>query len=216
MKSDKKIQQDVIAELQWEPVLNATEIGVAVKDGVVTLSGHVGSYTQKRQAETATKRVRDVKAVAIDLDVQLSTEDNSNDTEIGTAIVDAFRWNTLVPDEKIKAKVENGWITLEGEVEWQYQKEAAYNAVNFLRGIKGVSNLIMVKPAISKSLVKDNIKKALERSADIEAEKIDVVTSGHKVTLKGKAGSWHEKNIIERAAWSSPGVNEVVDELELV
>jgi osmotically-inducible protein OsmY len=101
-------------------------------------------------------------------------------------------------------------------VEWQYQKEAAYNAVNFLRGIKGVSNLIMVKPVISKSLVKDNIKKALERNADIEAEKIEVVTSGHKVTLKGKAGSWHEKNIIERAAWSSPGVNEVVDELELV
>lgn len=216
MKSDKKIQQDVMAELQWEPVLNATEIGVAVKDGVVTLSGHVGSYTQKRQAETAAKRVRDVKAVAIDLDVQLSTEDNSNDTEIGTAIVDAFRWNTLVPDDKIKAKVENGWVTLEGDVEWRYQKEAAYNAVNFLRGIKGVSNLIMVKPVINKSLVKDNIKKALERSADIEADKIDVLTSGHKVILKGKAGSWHEKNVIERAAWSSPGVVEVVDELELV
>lgn len=215
MKSDKKIQEDVMAELQWEPVLNAVELGVSVREGVVTLSGNVNSYTKKRQAEMAAKRVKDVKAVAVDINVDIWPEDNNNDTELGTAIVDAFRWNTLVPDEKIKVKVEDGWITLEGEVEWHYQKAAAYNAINSLRGIKGISNLITVKPAINKVLVKDEIKRALERNADIEAGKIDIVTSGHKVTLKGKAGSWHERSIIERAVWASPGVTEVVDEIEI-
>lgn len=215
MKSDKKIQEDVMAELQWEPVLNAVEIGVSVREGVVTLTGNVNSYTKKRQAEMAAKRVKDVKAVAVDINVDIWPEDNNNDTELGTAIIDAFRWNTLVPDEKIKVKVEDGWITLEGEVEWHYQKAAAYNAINSLRGIKGISNLIIVKPAINKVLVKDEIKRALERNADVESSKIDIVTSGHKVTLKGKAGSWHERSIIERAVWASPGVTEVVDEIEI-
>lgn len=215
MKSDKKIQEDVMAELEWEPMLNAAEIGVAVNEGVVTLSGNVNSYMKKRQAELATKRVKDVKAVAVDINVDIWPEDNSNDTELGTAIVDAFRWNTLVPDDKIKVRVENGWVTLEGEVEWQYQKTAAYNAVNWLRGVKGVSNMVIVKPVINKTLVRDEIKRALERNADIEAGKVDILTSGHKVTLKGKAGSWHEKNIIARAAWASPGVTEVVDEIEI-
>lgn len=215
MKSDKKIQENVQEELQWEPILNATEIGVAVKDGVVTLSGNVNSYTEKRQAELAAKRVKDVKAVAMDINIDISSTDNNNDTEIGTAIVDAFSWNTLVPDEKIKARVENGWVTLEGEVEWQYQKEAAYNAVDLLRGIKGISNLIVVKPTINKSLIKDNIKKALERNADIEADKVEITTSGHKVILRGKVGSWHERGLVARAAWASPGVVDVLDEIEI-
>lgn len=215
MKTDKKIQEEVIAELLWEPVLNATEIGVAVKGGVVTLSGNVNSYTKKRQAELAAKRVRDVKAVAVDINIDLSAEDNSNDTEIGTAIVDAFSWNTLVPDEKIKVKVENGWVTLDGNVEWQYQKVAAYNAVNLLRGIKGISNLISVKPAVNTILVKDNIKRALERNADIESDKVEVTTKGHTVVLKGKVGSWHERSLVERAAWASPGVVNVEDEIEI-
>ncbi|WP_118953485.1 BON domain-containing protein [Taibaiella helva] len=215
MKSDKKIQEDVMAELQWEPMLNAAEIGVAVNSGVVTLSGNVSSYMKKRQAELAAKRVKDVRAVAIDINVDLWPEDNSNDTEIGTAIVDVFRWNALVPDDKIQTKVENCWVTLEGEVEWQYQKTAAYDAVNPLRGIKGISNLIHVKPAADKVLVKDAIKKALERNADVESDKIAISTAGHKVTLSGKAGSWHEKGLIERAAWSSPGVAEVIDDIEI-
>lgn len=215
MKSDKKIQEDVMSELLWEPTLSAAEIGVAVKEGVVTLSGNVSNYMKKRQAELAAKRVKDVKAVAVDIVVDLWPEDNNNDTEIATAIVDAFRWNTLVPDDKIKVKVDNHWVTLEGEVEWQYQKTAAYNAINSLRGIKGISNLIVVKPIINKVLVKEEIKRALERNADIESGKVDVITSGHHVILKGKAGSWHEKNIIERAAWASPGVTNVVDEIEI-
>jgi len=215
MKSDKKIQEDVIAELAWEPVLNATEIGVAVKGGVVTLSGNVSSYTKKRQAELAAKRVRDVKAVAVDINIDLFPEDNSNDTELGAAIVDAFTWNTLIPVEKIKVRVENNWVTLEGEVEWQYQREAAYNAVNFLRGVKGISNLITVKPAINKAIVKDNIKRALERNADVESDKVEISTTGRTVVLKGKVGSWHERSLVERAAWASPGVVNVKDEIEI-
>jgi osmotically-inducible protein OsmY len=215
MKSDMRIQEDVMAELKWEPTLSASEIGVAVHAGVVTLSGNVSSYMKKTQAEKAAKRVKDVKAVAVDINVDLWPEDNSNDTETATAIVDAFRWNTLVPDDKIKVRVENGWVTLEGEVEWQYQKTAAYYAINALRGIKGISNQILVKPAINRTLVKDEIKRALERSADVKASKVDVATAGHKVILKGTAGSWYEKNIIASAAWASPGVTEVVDEIEI-
>lgn len=214
MKTDKKNQEDVIAELLWEPMLTAAEIGVAVKGGVVTLSGSVNNYMKKRQAELAAKRVRDVKAVAVDITIDLSPEDNSNDTEIGTAIVDAFNWNTMVPDEKVKVKVENGWVTLEGNVEWQYQKDAAYNSVLLLRGIRGISNLISVKPAVNKVLVKDNIKRALERNAAIESDKV-VTTTGHTVVLKGKVGSWHERNLVERAAWASPGVVNVKDEMEI-
>lgn len=215
MKSDKKIQEDVMAELQWEPTLNAADIGVAVHQGVVTLSGNVNSYMKKRQAELAAKRVKDVKAVAVDINIDLWPDDNSNDTEIATAIIDAFRWNTLVPAPKIKIKVENSWVTLEGEVEWQYQKNAAYNAINFLRGIKGISNMIIVRPEASRVLVKEDIKRALERNADVEAANVEVLTSGHKITLRGKAGSWHEKGLIEKAAWASPGVTEVVDEIEI-
>ncbi len=215
MKTDKKIQEDVIAELLWEPILNTAEIGVAVKDGVVTLSGNVNNYMKKRQAELAAKRVRDVKAVAVDITIDLSPEDNSNDTEIATAIVDAFSWNTMVPDEKVKVKVENAWVTLEGNVEWQYQKEAAYNSVHLLRGIRGISNLISVKPAVNKLLVKDNIKRALERNAAIECDKVIVTTTGHTVVLKGKVGSWHERNLVARAAWASPGVVNVKDEMEI-
>lgn len=216
MKSDKKIQSDVMAELQWEPILNATEIGVAVKSGVVTLTGNVNSYSKKRQVELATKRVKDVKAVAMDINVDLSPEDNSNDTELGNAVVNAFRWNSIVPVDRIRASVEKGWVTLEGDVEWQFQKEAAYNAINILRGVKGISNRIIVKPIVNKVLVKDNIKKALERNADIQSSKVNITTSGHTVTLNGKAGSWHERSLIEKAAWSSPGVSNVVDDLEIV
>lgn len=213
MKSDKKIQEDVMAELSWEPTLNATEIGVAVIGGVVTLSGHVDSYMKKTQAELAAKRVKDVKAVAVDLDVQLSFEDNSNDTEIATAIIDAFRWNAMIPDDKINILVEDGWVTLEGNVEWQYQKEAAYEAVNILRGVKGINNKLMVKPVIDRDLVEENIKKALERNADIESDKVSVNIIGHKIILKGEVGSWHERTLAERAAWASPGVLDVDDEI---
>ncbi|ANH83771.1 hypothetical protein A8C56_07470 [Niabella ginsenosidivorans] len=216
MKSDKKIREDVLAELQWEPVLNATEIGVAVHNGVVTLSGNVDSFAKKTQAELVAKRVKGVKAVAIDINVDRWPEDNSNDTEVAAAIIAAFRYHTLVPKDKIRVKVENGWVTLEGAVEWQYQKKAAYDAIDLLQGVKGISDLIAVKPVVNKAILKDDIKRALERNADIQAANIDIQTSGNKVILKGQAGSWHEKNIIQRAAWASPGVTDVKDEIEVV
>lgn len=216
MRSDTKIQRDVMEELHWEPILNEAEIGVAVTDGVVTLSGHINSYTKKNKAEQAAKRVKGVKAVAVDLDVQLSFTDNDNDTEIAMAIVHAFRWNTLIPDTQLKVKVEMGWVTLEGEVEWQYQKEAAYTAVDVITGVKGIYNMILIRPTVDTAIIKENIKKALERNADIDADHISVSADGHQVTLKGKAASWLKRNLISRAAWSSPGVMEVIDEIEVV
>ncbi|MCF3107650.1 BON domain-containing protein [Niabella sp. CC-SYL272] len=215
MKSDKKIQQDVIAALRWEPILNAEEIGVAVTDGVVTLSGHVNQYIKKWKAESVTKRVKNVKAVAINISVEISATDNSNDTEIGQAVINAFRWNSLIPQDKIKVKVEHGYVTLEGQVEWQYQKQEAYNAVKPLLGVKEVYNLLSVKPVVSKALVKDQIKKALTRNADIKSNKIDIDISGRKVILKGSVGTWQERSLIENAAWCSPGVTNVVDEIEI-
>ncbi|SDD02541.1 BON domain-containing protein [Niabella drilacis] len=215
MKSDKKIQQDVTEALQWEPILNATAIGVAVTDGVVTLSGHVDQYIKKRTAESVAKRVKNVKAVAVNISVEISSKDNSNDTEIGQAVVEAFRWNSLIPQDNIKVKVENGYITLEGCVEWQYQKQEAYKTVKPVLGVKEVYNLISVKPAISKALVKDQIKKAMARNADIKSDKIAIDISGRKVTLKGTAGSWQERTLIENAAWCSPGVTTVIDEIEV-
>ncbi len=196
-------------------VLNAAEIGVAVTDGVVTLSGHVDQYIKKGKAESVTKRVKNVKAVAVNISVEISSKDNNNDTEIGQTIVDAFRWNSLIPQNNIIVKVENGYVTLEGRVEWQYQKQEAYNAVKSLLGVKEVYNLISVKPAISKTLVKDQIKKAMARNADIKSNKIDIDISGRKVTLKGTAGSWQERSLIENAAWCSPGVTTVIDEIEV-
>ncbi|MBZ4191622.1 BON domain-containing protein [Niabella beijingensis] len=215
MKSDKTIQQDVIAALQWEPILNAEEIGVAVTNGVVTLSGHVDKYIKKWKAESVAKRVKNVKAVAINISVEISASDNSNDTEIGEAIINAFRWNSLIPQDKIKVKVENGYVTLEGGVEWQYQKQEAYNTIKPLLGVKEVYNLLSVKPAISKALVKDQIKKAMTRNADIKSSKIDIDISGRKVILKGSVGTWQERTLIENAAWCSPGVTNVIDEIEV-
>lgn len=200
-------------ELKWEPILNASEIGVAVKDGVVTLSGNVNTYNKRISAENAAKRVRDVKAVAMDIEVRLSPLSKRNDAEIATAVVDSLKWNNVVPDEKIKVTVDGGHVTMEGEVDWQYQKDAANNAIKYITGVTGITNFIRIKPRINTVLVKDNIKKALERNADVVADKIDVETLGHTVTLKGKARSWNERIIAERAAWSSPGVLDVKDEL---
>lgn len=215
MKSDRKIQQDVIEALQWEPILNAEEIGVAVTGGVVTLNGHVDQYIKKSKAESVAKRIKNVKAVAVNISVEISATDNSNDTEIGEAIVSTFRWNSLIPQDKIKVKIENGYVTLEGKVEWQFQKQEAYNAVKPLLGVKEVYNLLSVKPAISKALVKDQIKKAMTRAADIKSGKIDIDISGRKVILKGSVGTWQERTLIENAAWCSPGVANVIDEIEI-
>jgi len=213
MKNDQQLQQDVMDELKWDPILTASEIGVSVKNGVVTLSGYVNSYSKKIAAENAAKRVKGVSAIAEDINVRLGLDDERTDTEIAEAALDALKWNVNVPDNKIKIKVENGWVMLEGDADWQYQKDAAANAVRDIAGVKGISNLIMLSPKADVSVVEKNIRRALQRSADIEANNIDIRTVGNKVIIKGKARSWAERREIERAAWSSPGVTEIEDDL---
>jgi len=213
MKTDVQIQQDVMDELSWEPALNASEIGVAVRNGVVTLSGHVSAFAKKFAAENAAWRVKGVKAVAEEIEVRLAGDSRLPDDEIADNIVRTLKWNTAVPDENIKVKVTGGWVYLEGELDWNFEKETAFNAVRHLKGVTGVTNLIAVKPRVNTVVVKDNIRKALERSADLESANIQVDTMGNKVILHGKARSWAEKRTIENAAWSAPGVAIVDDEL---
>jgi osmotically-inducible protein OsmY len=213
MKTDKQLQSDVMDELQWDPKLNAAEIGVSVKGSIVTLSGHVDSYTEKLAAEEAAKRVKDVKGIVEEITVQLLHDGQRTDQELAAATLNALRWNSAIPDQNIKVEVENGWVTLEGHVDWQFQKDAAINAVKDIIGLKGVTNILNIQPRVNIPVIRDTIKKALERSADVEADKIQIETSGSKVILRGKARSWTERNEVERAAWSAPGVAEVEDDL---
>ncbi|QEH42677.1 BON domain-containing protein [Chitinophaga sp. XS-30] len=212
-KTDIQLQKDVMEELQWEPSLEASGVGVAVKDGIVTLSGTIANYSQKLAAENAAKRVKGVRAVAVDLEVRLSTGEKRNDADIAEAVLNALKWNSFVPEEKIRIKVDDGWLTIEGEVEWGFQRESVTNAVKDLLGVKGVRNLLSIRPVIAPSIVRDRIKKALSRRANVESEGIDVQMDGGHVTLKGNVRSWSEREEVERAVWSAPGVLDVKDEL---
>ncbi len=215
MKTDQQIQEDVMEELRWEPSLNAAQIGVAVHNGIVTLNGIVQFYSEKLTAENAAKRVKGVKALADNIEVNLS-DGKPSDTQIAENVIKALEWNVSIPEEKIKVKVDKGWVTLEGEVDKLYQKQAASNAIKFLPGIKGISNWINVETLVETGSVKENIRKALERRADLEADNIIIDTIGSKVILKGSARSWNERQEIERAAASAPGVTEVDDQLSII
>ena len=216
MKSDLSIKKDVLAELAWQPNIDETQIGVIVENGVVTLSGVVDNYTKKRAAEEAVKNVLGVRAVAENIEVKYGTSYKKTDKEIAKVAADALKWNYSVPENDIKLKVENGWIYLSGEVKWDYQKTAAQQAVEDLIGVHGVTNSISIKQVVKPVEIKEKIKKAFERMADIDAKKISVEVEGHKVKLRGKVKSISEKDEARKTAFYAPGVYEVENELEIM
>jgi osmotically-inducible protein OsmY len=208
-RTDAQIQSDVLAELKWEPRVQPNEIGVAVKDGVVTLTGWVDSYTKRWAAEEATHRVRGVKAVANDIEVKLSSDDERTDGDIAAAAVRALEWDAFIPVDKLDVTVSKGWVTLKGEVEWQYQKEDAERVVRRLAGVTGVTNLVTVTPRVAASELKQRIEQALLRSVETDAKGITVDVDGDAVILKGTVRSWAERQEAEREAWAAPGVASV-------
>lgn len=213
MKSDAQLRSDIVAELTWDPAITATDVGVIVKDGVVTLTGHPSSHAEKYAIERAAQRVKGVKALAIEMPVKLASDYTRTDADIAMAAERAIEWNVLVPDDKIHPMVENGWVTLNGEVEWDYQRRAAEAAVRDLLGVTGVTNRVVVKPKFTAADVEKTIREALERQADREAERIKIEVNGAHVTLSGKVHSWAERKAAQGAAWSAPGVANVINNL---
>ena len=213
MKTDNQLKQDVNAELKWEPSIHAAEIGVEVKEGIVTLSGHVSSYTEKLNAERAAQRVLGVQAIAVELDVKLPGESKRDDADIARTAKNVLDWVSIIPLESVKVLVEDGWITLSGELDWQYQRVAAKSAVRYLMGVKGVSNQILIRPQVSPRVVKSEIEAALIRSALADGKYIQVKVNGADVTLTGKVHNQSERDIARLSAWNSPGVQSVVDNM---
>ena len=205
--TDEEIQKDVLAELKWDAQVQPNEIGVSVKDGVVTLTGWVDSYLKKWAAEDAAHRVGGVKAVANDIEVKLLSE--RTDADIAEAAIRALQWDASVPADKIQVTVSKGWVTLKGEVNWNFEKQDAERVVRRLTGVKGVSNLITVKPSTTPSELKKRIEDALVRNAKVDANKITVEVQGSKAILKGTVRAWVEKEEAERVAWLAPGVTSV-------
>jgi len=213
MRTDMDIQKDVIAELRWEPSLRDDDIAVGVRDGVVTLAGFVDSYADKWTAERVVSKVKGVKAVANDIEVKLPSSSTRPDPDIAHAAVQALQWNISVPSDRIRVKVESGWLTLEGEVDWYFEKEAAESAVRHLTGLKGVTNLITVRARPAPSDVKQRIKEALQRGAAFDAEQITVELQGDKAILRGTVRSYAEMRDAERAARNAPGVIDIENRL---
>ena len=214
MKNNSELQKDVQDAIKWEPLLNAAEIGVTVKDGIVTLTGTVDSYSKKTEAEDAAKNVAGVKAVVEKIEIKLNNGwAKKDDNEIAGEVLNALKWHWQIPNDKIKVKVEKGCVTLEGELEWNYQKEAAIKAVKNLLGVTSVTNFIIIKSESHDRIEKEDIENALRRNWSIAGKDITVKVSDHKVTLTGMVNSWYQKNEAGRIAWNAPGVWTVDNEL---
>lgn len=216
MKTDTQIQQGVLAELQWEPSVDAADIGVEVKNGVVTLAGHVNSYAEKVHAQCAAQRVAGVKALAVEMSVKLAGPSKRTDAEIATAAEQALQWTALLPESRIKLMVEKGVITLTGDVDWDYQRKSASSAVRYLKGVVSVDDQILLKPEVVVSAVKAEVEAALQRRAHTDSAAVTVSVNGTAVTLTGKLHSWSERELATSAAWGTPGVYSVVDDIELL
>lgn len=216
MKTDIQLQKDILDELAWDPAVNATDVGVIVKDGVVTLTGHLTNYAEKYAAERAAQRVSGIKALAVEIEVRLSPSYKRSDSDIAAVAQRALDDNVAVPPNCIQPKVENGWITLNGEVEWDYQRKAAERSVRDLFGVVGITNLVKIKSKVTPDYVEKNIHDALVRQAEQEAKQVQVKVEGSCVTLHGKVHSWSERRAVQGAAWSAPGVSTVVNELKVV
>jgi osmotically-inducible protein OsmY len=215
MKTDTQLKKDVSDELEWEPSVNATNIGVAVHNGVVTLSGHIQTFAEKAAIERVVQRIDGVKAMALELDVKLAPGHQRNDTEIAESARVAMQAQALVPADKITLKIEHGWVTLNGEVEWDYQRTNAERTVHALMGVVGVTNRITLKSRTVPSDVSNRIRDALARQAEREARNIDVSVSGSTATLRGSVHSWSERNAAQGAAWAAPGITMVVNEIRV-
>ena len=213
---DIDLRKDVLEELEWDPSIDARTIGVAVEKGIVSLTGHVESYAAKTTVERIVKRVHGVTGVANDVEVKLASGSARDDIDIARSAVNALDWNVSIPKNRIKVAVSKGWVTLDGSVEWYYQKRAAEDAVTYLAGVRGVTNNINVtSKAVHVEDVKAKIEAALKRSAEVDAKKIAVLASDGRVTLTGTVRSWVERQDAVSAAWSAPGVKAVVDEIRI-
>lgn len=215
MKTDSQLQKDVVDELSWAPDVEHGHIGVAARGGVITLTGHVPNYAMKIAAERAARRVHGVKAVAQEIEVRFASEPKSSDDEVAQRILNLFAWDATIPDDKIQVKVEKGYVTLTGEVDWNYQKQAAWKAAGRISGVKGVMSSITVRERPTAYDIRERIIAALKRSAEVDAKSIDVHVEGSTVKLQGAVHAWNERRIAEAAAWAAPGVLRVEDNIVL-
>ena len=215
MKTDVQLKKDVTHELEWDPSINATHIGVAVEDGVVTLTGHLPTFAEKQAAENAARRVAGVRAIAVELDVRLEPRHQRSDAEIAAAIETAFKWHAQIPDDRIQVRVEKGWVTLTGEVDWDYERHNAETTARPISGVVGVINKLVLRHRDAPKYIAERIHDALVRAAEDEARDIRIDVQGDTVTLSGSVSTWAQRTAAQTAAWCAPGVSRVVNEIKI-